>query len=339
MPLDPQAQAYLEQVAAAGAPTVNMMSPAVARANAEKASLPPGPEVAKVEDRTIPGPDGEVPVRVYTPAGPGPFPVLVWFHGGGWVRGSVNISDGTVRHLTNMGDCVVVSVDYRLAPEAKFPAAAEDCYAATAWVGANTSSINADPDRIAVGGDSAGGNLAAVVPLMARDRGGPSLLHQVLVYPVIERDFTTRSYTQCSEGYSLTRDAMVWFWDQYLRDEGDATHPYVAPLHAKDLSGLPPALVITAEFDPLRDEGAAYARRLSEAGVPTKHSDYSGMIHGFFRLWWAMDRSKEALSEVAATLKEAFAPSPQPSPPSTPLRAGIEGEGVFGQGAHGRISR
>ena len=307
MIVDPQARAYLDQLAALGAPPMNTLPPAQVRANSENAPRPAGPEVAKVEDRKVPGPNGDIPVRVYTPAGTGPFPVLMWFHGGGWVIGSIDMVDGTVRHLTNMANCVSVSVDYRLAPEYKFPAAAEDCYAATAWVAANAPSINADPSRIAVGGDSAGGNLAAVVPIMAQDRGGPRLVQQVLDYPVIERDFATKSYNDNADGYLLSRDMMVWFWDHYLNDDSEATHPYVAPMHAKDYSGLPPALVITAEFDPLRDEGAAYARRLAEAGVPTKHSDYSGMIHGFFGMWAVIDKSKDALTEVADTLKNAFA--------------------------------
>ncbi len=306
MPLHPQATAHLETLAGLNAPPLNTLPPAVARANMEKAPRPPGPDVAKVEDLNIPGPGGDIHVRVYTPSGTGPFGALVWFHGGGWVIGSVEQSDSTPRHLTDMAGCVTVSVDYRLAPEDRFPAAAEDCYAATRWVADNAAALDVDPTKIAVGGDSAGGNLAAVVPVMAKDRGGPPIVHQLLVYPVIERDFQTHSYESNANGYLLSREMMVWFWDQYLRDDSDAKHPHVAPLHAKDHSALPPALVITAEYDPLRDEGAAYAHRLAQAGVPSKHSDYPGMIHGFFGLWWAMDSGKEAQAEAASALKEAF---------------------------------
>jgi acetyl esterase len=245
-------------------------------------------------------------VRIYIPAGCGPFPVLVWFHGGGWVVGDLETADGTARRLTAQAGCVVVSVDYRLAPEARFPAAPEDCYAAAQWVAGNAESINADPGRIAVGGDSSGGNLAAVVSLMARDRGGPSLAFQLLVYPVTARDFDTGSYQQNGEGFALTTDAMKWYWDLYLRDDADASDQHAAPLLAKDLSGLPPALVITAEFDPLRDEGEAYARRLQAAGVTATQSRYDGMIHGFFGMPAFLDQGRRAVAEASAALKVAF---------------------------------
>ena len=225
MPVDPQVQTVLDQMAARATPPITTLEPAVMRAGAKNAPRPPAPEVGKVEDRTVPGPGGEIPVRVYTPEGPGPFPALVWFHGGGWVLGDIEMADGSSRHLVNMAGCVVVSVDYRLAPEAKFPAAAEDCYTATAWVAANSSAINVDPSRIAVGGDSAGGNLAAVVPLMARDKGGPPIAHQLLINPVIERDFTTDSWKRNGKGgYVLSTEMMGWFWDHYL-PEAERTPP------------------------------------------------------------------------------------------------------------------
>jgi acetyl esterase len=265
-----------------------------------------GPEVARVEDRKIPGPGPDVPVRIYTPDGRGPFPVLVWFHGGGWVVGDLETADGTARRLTAQAGCVVVSVDYRLAPEARFPAAPEDCYAVTQWVAGNAGSINAGPGRIAVGGDSSGGNLAAVVSLMARDRGGVPPVFQLLVYPVIARDFETGSYRQNGEGYGITMDSMKWYWDLYLTNEADASNPYAAPLLAKDLSGLPPALVITAEFDPLRDEGEAYAKRLQEAGNTVMYLRYDGMIHGFFGMPAFIDRGRIAVAEATAALKRAF---------------------------------
>ena len=307
MPLDPQAQALLEQVAALGLPPNHTVSPAEARANGKARPRAPGPQVAKVDDRTIPGPDGQVPVRIYTPDGNGPFPVLVWFHGGGWVVGDLDTSDGTARHLAVGANCVVVSVDYRLAPETQFPGPAEDCYAATQWVAQNAASIDGDPSRIAVGGDSAGGNLATVVCLMARDRQGPSLVHQLLVYPVTERDFYTPSYGENADGYSLTRDSMRWYWMHYLVDNEDANNPYAAPMMAEDLSGLPPALVITAEYDPLRDEGEAYAHKLEAAGVPTHCTRYDGMMHGFFGAPAVLDKGKQAIDEASRELRAAFA--------------------------------
>ena len=310
MPLDPQAKHVMEQLAALGFPPPHTVSPEQARLNARARPRAVGPEVAKVEQRRIPGPGPEIPVRIYTPTGAGPFPILAWFHGGGWVIGDLDSADPTARHLAVGAGCVVVSVDYRLAPETKFPGAADDCYAVTQWAATHASQINGDPDRIAVGGDSAGGNLAAAVSLMARDRRGPSLAFQLLVYPVTHCHYTTNSYQSYAEGYMLTRDSMKWYWDHYLQDAADASNPYAAPLVTKDLSGLPPALVLTAECDPLCDEGAAYARRLKEAGVPTTYSSYDGMIHGFFGMPAVLDKGKQAVAEASAALKKAFAPQP-----------------------------
>jgi acetyl esterase len=202
---------------------------------------------------------------------------------------------------------VVVSVGYRLAPEHKFPAAPEDCYSATTWVAENAAEIGADPHRIAVGGDSAGGNLAAAVALMARDRRGPALVHQLLVYPMVGTDYATASYLRNADGYILTRDAMMWFWDQYLRSAADEADPYAVPLRAGDLRDLPPALVITAEYDPLQDEGEAYAARLREAGVRATTARYDGMPHGFLGMSAVVDRGKEAIVEASEALVEAFA--------------------------------
>jgi acetyl esterase len=263
--------------------------------------------VAKVEDRRLPGSGLEIPVRIYTPAGPGPFPILVWFHGGGWVIGDLDSADPTARYLTVGAGCVVVSVDYRLAPETKFPGPADDCYAATVWAAQNAAQINGDAARMAVGGDSAGGNLAAAVSLMARDRRTLSLAFQLLVYPVTARDFNTASYRQNANGYLLTRDSMQWYWDHYLSRADDAANPYAAPLVAQDLTGLPPALVITAEMDPLCDEGKAYAQRLQDAGVSTQYSCYDGMIHGFFGMPTLLDKGKQAIDEANTALQRAFA--------------------------------
>ena len=197
---------------------------------------------------------------------------------------------------------MVVSVDYRLAPETKFPGPAEDCYAATVWAADNAASLNADASRVAVGGDSAGGNLAAAISLMAADRGGPSIVHQLLVYPVTERNYETASYVDNAEGYMLARDAMRWYWDAYLANDADAANPYAAPMQADSVAGQPPALVITAEYDPLRDEGEAYGRRLQEAGVDTTISRYEGMIHGFFGMVGVMDKSGQVMEEATAAL-------------------------------------
>ena len=306
MPLDPQAQEVLDQLAALGLAPNHILTPEEARANQLLRARAVGPEVAKVEDRAIPGSDAQVPVRVYTPEGTGPFPVLSWFHGGGWVLGNLDTADATARYLAVEAGCVVVSVGYRLAPEAKFPVPLDDCFAATEWISQNAASISADTNKIAVGGDSAGGNLAAAVALRARDQRGPSLALQLLVYPVMARDFNTASYLQNGEGYMLTTDGMKWFWDHYLRNDADASNPYAAPAASKDLSGLPPALVITAEFDPLRDEGEAYAQRLKTAGVATTSSRYDGMLHGFFTMSAVIDKGKEAISEASSALRAAF---------------------------------
>ena len=307
MPLDPQAKAVMDQVAALGFPAVHTVSPQQARANAQARPRAAGPEVARVEDRTIPGPDSQLSVRIYTPLGSGPFPALVWFHGGGWVVGDLESADATARHLTLGAGCVVVSVDYRLAPEAKFPGPAEDCYAATQWVAEHAAEIGVMGNNLAVGGDSSGGNLAAAVCLMVKDRGGPPVGMQLLVYPVTDRNFQTDSYVENAEGYNLTRDTMIWYWDQYLASDADGNNAYAAPQQAQDLRGLPPALVITAEYDPLRDEGEAYAHRLEAAGVPTTCTRYPGMIHGFFGMSAAVDKGKDAVAQASAALTAAFA--------------------------------
>lgn len=306
MPLDPQAQQVLDLIAELGLPPNHMVSPEEARINAAARPRAAGPEIAKVEDRKISGSGPEIPVRIYTPAGPGPFPILVWYHGGGWVVGDLESADASARHLTVGAACVTVSVDYRLAPDTKFPGPADDCYDAAVWAAQNAASINGDASRIAVGGDSAGGNLAAAISLMARDRGNPSLAFQLLVYPVTARDFNTHSYQQNADGYLLSKAGMQWYWDHYLQNPTDASNPYAAPLAASDLSNLPPALVITAEYDPLCDEGEAYAQRLQDAGIPTTCTRYDGMIHGFFGMPTAVDKGKQAVDEAAAALRQAF---------------------------------
>lgn len=306
MPLDPIAKRLLELAAAAGGTPMHLQTPAEARATmlAQTAALGPPEPVAKIEDRAIGTAGHSLPVRIYTPEGQAPFAGLVYFHGGGWVIGSIATHDGLCRSIANAAGCVVVSVDYRLAPEHPFPAATEDAYAATQWVSNHADALGMDPARIAVGGDSAGGNLAAVTSLMARDRAGPKLALQVLLYPIADYDLNTSSYRDFAEGHLLTRDAMAWFFKHYVPAEAHLEHPYLSPLRAPSHQGLPPALVITAECDPLCDEGNAYAKRLERAGVPVKWSCYPGMIHGFIRRHKLLPAGRQALDEIAAALRE-----------------------------------
>ena len=268
-----------------------------------------GPDVSEVEDRTVPGYDGgpEVPVRIYRPKGEGPFPTVVFYHGGGFVIGDLESHDITCRYLANETDSVVVAVDYRLAPEHPFPAAVEDCYAATTWA-ASAEELDGD-GNLAVMGDSAGGNLAAAVSLMARDLDGPDIDRQVLVYPATSRSDDWPSMTQFGEGYFLQAEDMDWFHDSYVPNEVHEANPYANPLEAADLSGLPPATVITAGFDPLRDQGAAYAEALAEAGIDVEYRNYEEMIHGFFTMLEGMaelDDAHEALVGVAEDLDDSF---------------------------------
>jgi acetyl esterase len=309
MPLDPQAQALLGQIAAIGAPPMHELSVEEARQAFVNfmATQADGEPVGAVRDCTIPGAAGEMPARIYSPHGTGPFPALVYFHGGGWVIGNLEAYDATCRAVTNAARCLVVAMEYRLAPEHKFPAAPEDCYAATQWVAANAASLGGDPRRIAIGGDSAGGNLAAVVAQMARDRGEPALCYQLLVYPVTDYDFGTPSYRENADGYLLTKDDMTWFWNHYLPNAAAGSHPMAAPLRAPSLNGLPPAFVLTAEFDPLRDEGEAYAARLRDAGVAVTLKRYHGMIHGFFSMGAMLAQGKQAMQDAGAALRAAFA--------------------------------
>ncbi len=311
MPLDPQVKTLIFQAAAAGLPPYPTLTPDEARrVMVERAAMTAGvPQpVAAVEDHRIPGPGGQLILRVYTPAGQGPFPVLVYFHGGGFVLGSVDTHDHLCRAITNASGCLVASVDYRLAPEHRFPAAVEDAYFATRWVAANAATLNGNPARLAVGGDSAGGNLAAVVALLARERGGPSIRHQLLLYPVTNHAFDTPSYQANGSGYMLSRADMEWYWNHYLASEADGRSPHASPLRAEELRDLPPALVITAEFDPLRDEGEAYAARLEEAGVSVVLTRYEGMIHGFLRFHNVLDQGQRAVEQIGAALREATAP-------------------------------
>ncbi len=307
MPLDPQAAAVIKAREAEGAPPLSRQTSAQVRAAAHARPLALGPDVARIYDKRIPGPGGDIPIRVYVPYGRPPFPCFVYYHGGGWVTGTLDMSDATCKHLSMGASCVVVSVDYRMAPEHKFPAAADDAYAAALWTRQHAAELGADPGRVAVGGASAGATLAAVVCLIAKEKGGqPSLVHQLLVYPVTDLAMNTPSHRENGQGYLLTRDSMDWYAQQYLRTPADALNPHASPLLAKDMRGLPPALVITAEYDPLRDEGEAYAQKLRAAGVPTACTRYDGMIHGFFNMFNVLDKGRLAVEEASQALRKAF---------------------------------
>jgi acetyl esterase len=267
MPLDPQAQAFLDQIAALGGQPLSSMPVPIARQSMEMLASMNGAEVplGSAVDRTIPGPAGQIPVRVYTPNGTAPFPLLVYFHGGGWVLGSLGTHDGICRALAAGAGCVVVSVDYRLAPEHRYPAAADDCYAATQWCAAHAADLGVDAARIAIGGDSAGGNLTAVVAQMARDRGGPKLVFQLLIYPVTDAARDTQSYRDNAEGYLLTAGDMDWFWNHYLGDaRARGEEPYASPIRAKSLAGLPwPACRRRWSSPPSSTPCATRARRMA----------------------------------------------------------------------------
>ncbi|MBO0711201.1 MAG: alpha/beta hydrolase [Acetobacteraceae bacterium] len=306
MALHPQARALLDEFEKQGLPPFEALSPTQARliALGFRDLQGEAEPVGEIRDSLVPGPAGSLPVRLYHPAPGEARPLVVYFHGGGWVIGDVEIVDKPCRALANASGCAVASVNYRLSPESKFPAPVEDCYRATTWLAEHAGDYGASSGRVAVAGDSAGGNLAAAVALMARDRGGPKLAYQLLIYPVTAPAQGTQSasYTENAEGYLLTRAGMEWFWDHYLALPEDGRNPYASPLHAADLRGLPPAMVVTAGFDPLRDEGRAYAKRLAEAGVAVREAHYGDMIHGFFWMAGALDRGRELITEMGGEL-------------------------------------
>jgi acetyl esterase/lipase len=264
--------------------------------------------VALVQDRTLPGPAGEIPVRVYRPSVvPGPHPIVAYFHGGGWVLGTLETHDDVCRTLASRSGALVVSVGYRRAPEHRFPVPLEDCVAAVHWCAMHGSDIGGDGARLAVAGDSAGGNLAAAAALRFRDEGGPALALQVLIYPVTNCGFDTASYHQFATGFGLTRDTMRYFWKSYLLDSTDGGHPYASPLQVTSLAGVSPALILTAQYDVLRDEGEAYAARLAQAGVAVRCTRYLEMNHGFIQFAALCEPALQGLEEIAGALRTAFA--------------------------------
>jgi acetyl esterase len=311
MPLHPQARDLIAQLAARQRPAVHEVPLTRAREIMDGwIALQGEPEpVAQVIDTFVSGAAGRLPVRVYRPQqATSPGPLLVYFHGGGWVTGGLEVVDRPLRKLANSTGAVIASVGYRMAPETKFPGPAEDCYAAVADLHARADGWGADPDQLVVAGDSAGGNLAAAVCLMSRDRGGPPIASQLLIYPITAPAAGSpfASYNENAEGYLLTRDSMLFYWDHYLSDTRDAANPYAAPLRAENLSGLPPALVITVEYDPLRDEGEAYACRLHEAGVEVNAVRYDGFIHGFFWMPGILDAFQYAVDDIVRDLSKRF---------------------------------
>jgi acetyl esterase len=323
MPLDSQMQNVLDQLLKFGAPPIEQSSPENARnlptlKNAVEEMLAentiarsltlvkPNPEpVGKISHILIPSAAGDILARVFTPSGDGPFPVLVYFHGGGWVIANLDVYEASCRALCNAAECIVVSVAYRQAPEYKYPAATDDAYTALKWVMANARQLDGDPSRVAVGGESAGGNLATVACLKIRDARERMPVAQLLVYPVTDNRMNTPSYQENANAKPLNAAMMPWFWHHYLEHQSQGSEPYASPIQA-DLSGLPPATVLTAEFDPLRDEGEAYARQLLDAGVPVFAKRYDGVTHEFFGLAGVVPTAKQAVDDAAKALKEAF---------------------------------
>ena len=303
--LHSQCKAFLDQLASMGGTPLHEMTPLEARGMA----LPPdlgGPEqpVHRVVDRTVPGPAGRIPVRIYTPTSAARLPGLVYFRGGGFVLGTLDSCDRACRDLAHLAGRVVVSVDYRLAPEHPFPAAVDDAYAATKYVIENASEFGIDAGQVAVGGESAGGNLAAVTALRCRQSVSPAPAFQLLIYPLVDFADDSPSMREFASGHFITSDLLAYFERHYLKTPEARRHHEASPLHA-DLRGLPPAFVMTAECDPLRDQGEAYARRLEQAGVPVTSKRYEGMIHPFFSLAGIIDGGRTAIADAAAALKNA----------------------------------
>lgn len=308
MALDPDAQGIADALADLMPGPMHTLGVTGARAFVDQlhAQSPPPPPLHSVDDRTIPGPACPIPVRVYRPGPDTGLPVLVYLHGGGWTIGTLETCEAVCRSLSEKAGCVVVSVDYRLAPENKFPAAIDDSYAAVEWVAAHADELGVDPDRIAVGGDSAGANLSAAICILARDRGGPPITFQLLAYPATEYAVERTSWVEHASAPLLTAKDVTWFWGQYLRDEADRFDPHATPSNASSLAELPPAFILTAEEDPLRDDGEQYGERLREAGVDAVVQRYPGVFHGFFSMVGVLSRTAEAVDDAAGHLIRAF---------------------------------
>jgi acetyl esterase len=310
MPLAPQAAALLDFIGVSRLVPIETLSAIEARGQftrfAEARKMTVVEPVDQVRDFTIEGPGGPIPIRVYVPRQAEPSPALIYFHGGGWVLGGLDSHDHVCRALANSVPCTVFSVEYRLAPEHKFPAAVDDSFAATAWIGDHASEMQIDPARIAVGGDSAGGNLATVVSQIARERGGPHLVFQLLIYPATDMRMAMPSIDENADAPILSKGAMHWFLNHYLNGEEDRTNPLASPLLANDVSGLPPAFIVTAECDPLRDEGEAYGQLLRRQGVRVDLECYAGMPHGFFSMAAGLDTARRAVADAVERLRLAF---------------------------------
>ncbi|HTP77385.1 MAG TPA: alpha/beta hydrolase [Rhizomicrobium sp.] len=309
MPLDPIVKGFLDQMAAAGGPKMSEVGPAVARETFVAMMQLVGPKdvpVGKTENLTVPGPGGPVPIRVYTPvaAGRDPMPALIYYHGGGWVIGNIDTHDGLCRMMANEGGFRVISVDYRLGPEHKYPAAIDDSFAALSWVSANAASIGVDANRIAVGGDSAGGALAAEVAQLAKAKGGIDVACQMLLFPVTHIGAKTKSLSDFQAGYFLEKETLDWFYDCYLPANADKNDPKISPLLAKDVSGLPPAYVMLGGFDPLHDEGLQYADKLRAAGVKVTLADYESLVHCFIYMQSFLPQAHEALTAASRAVAE-----------------------------------
>ncbi|MEO7339017.1 MAG: alpha/beta hydrolase [Caldimonas sp.] len=314
--LHPQAQSLLTLMVERGVPPTHTLAPSVARAfyRERRTFTQPDPQdVAEVRDLSAEGPQGPIPLRFYRPieagaagTSAGGLPVLVYFHGGGWVIGDLETHDTLCRELCNASGCAVVAVDYRMGPENRFPSAVDDCLAATRWVQREGASLGLDPSRLAVGGDSAGGNLAAVVALASRDAGDPQIAFQLLIYPATDQRRGSASHTTNGEGYLLTKDTITYFHDHYIEESQHDLDWRASPLLHEDLTRLPPALLITAGYDPLRDEGLEYAAGLTAAGNRVTYVCFERQIHGFITMGRVLDEANAAVSMCAAELRRAL---------------------------------